>query len=356
MFRGRRPPSLAALCARAAVVSVESTSKVAWGGLRVGWLRADVAFLERTITERAHSDFGTSVPSQLLALRLLGQYDDLVEQRRESLRLVGDDLHAPPARRVPPLEGSTPRRWPLGVGRHRRRRRTARGARATSRCDGRARYDCVARCDGTYPPTAVLRPAPRRARDGRRTAPPRVRGRDRLARTVTHLARDAGAAQVADEFLETEGRRPLHVSSGAIHHRGMGFANRVVCAVLESPAHRLLSGSTDVIRYRGQRSGLTSRPRLSTPSRVMAWSSWSDGPRPRPGGGTSTTSVELDLLIRGRWLPMTGRAVVGADEPETMVPLLDAYLGRFPKAARHLGGATRESQARHVVVVWCRPR
>ena len=88
VFRGTRPPSLAALCTRAAVVSVETTSKVAWGGLRVGWLRADAALVERTVTERARTDFGTSVPSQLLALRLLEQYDDLVEQRRESLRLA----------------------------------------------------------------------------------------------------------------------------------------------------------------------------------------------------------------------------------------------------------------------------
>ncbi len=86
VFRGRRPPSLAALCTRARVISVESTSKVAWGGIRVGWLRADTEIVERTVTERARTDFGTSVPSQLLALRLLEHYDDLVEQRRQSLR------------------------------------------------------------------------------------------------------------------------------------------------------------------------------------------------------------------------------------------------------------------------------
>jgi DNA-binding transcriptional MocR family regulator len=87
-FRGTRPPSLASLCARAPVISVETTSKVAWGGLRVGWLRADTELVERTVTERARTDFGTSVPSQLLARQLLEQYDHLVEQRRESLRLA----------------------------------------------------------------------------------------------------------------------------------------------------------------------------------------------------------------------------------------------------------------------------
>jgi len=86
VFRGTRPPALAALCERASVVSIESTSKVTWGGLRVGWLRAEAPLIERTVTQRARTDFGTSVPSQLLALQLLGQYDDLVERRRETLR------------------------------------------------------------------------------------------------------------------------------------------------------------------------------------------------------------------------------------------------------------------------------
>jgi DNA-binding transcriptional MocR family regulator len=85
VFRGTRPPALAALCERATVVSVETTSKVAWGGLRVGWLRADTALVERTITERARTDFGTSIPSQLLAMRLLERYDDLVASRRRTL-------------------------------------------------------------------------------------------------------------------------------------------------------------------------------------------------------------------------------------------------------------------------------
>ena len=86
VFRGTRPPVLVALCERGSVVSIETTSKVTWGGLRVGWLRAEAPLLERTVTERARTDFGTSVPSQLLALRLLEQYDDLVERRRETLR------------------------------------------------------------------------------------------------------------------------------------------------------------------------------------------------------------------------------------------------------------------------------
>src|SRR4051794_22889414 len=46
-----RPPSLATLCRRAMVVTVETTSKVAWGGLRVGWLRAPAAVIERAVQQ-----------------------------------------------------------------------------------------------------------------------------------------------------------------------------------------------------------------------------------------------------------------------------------------------------------------
>jgi hypothetical protein len=125
---------------------------------------------------------------------------------------------------------------------------------------------------------------------------------------------------------------------------------------LESPAHRLLSGSTDVIRYRGQRSGAT----FSTPTQYAR--SGDDviilvgRPETKTWWRNFRHERELDVLIGGRWLPMTGRAVVGADEPETTTPLLDAYLDRFPRTARHLGGTTPESRAREAVVVWCRPR
>ena len=67
------------------MVSVGSFSKVAWGGLRVGWLRAPAPFVERTMYLRLTHDLGTSVPSQLLALQLLPHMADLAEQRRATL-------------------------------------------------------------------------------------------------------------------------------------------------------------------------------------------------------------------------------------------------------------------------------
>jgi len=81
-----RPASLAALCRRALVVSVETTSKVAWGGLRVGWLRAPAGLIERSVRNRTSADLGCSVPAQLLALQLLEHYDELIAARRVALQ------------------------------------------------------------------------------------------------------------------------------------------------------------------------------------------------------------------------------------------------------------------------------
>lgn len=80
-----RPPSLAALCRRAMVVTVETTSKVAWGGLRIGWMRAPTAVIERSVQVRTSGDLGCSVPAQLLALQLLEHYDELITARRVAL-------------------------------------------------------------------------------------------------------------------------------------------------------------------------------------------------------------------------------------------------------------------------------
>jgi DNA-binding transcriptional MocR family regulator len=81
-----RPPSLATLCRRATVIGVETTSKVAWGGLRIGWLRAPAGVVERSVQIRTSGDLGCSVPAQLLALQLLDHYDDVIATRRSVLR------------------------------------------------------------------------------------------------------------------------------------------------------------------------------------------------------------------------------------------------------------------------------
>jgi DNA-binding transcriptional MocR family regulator len=58
------------------VIVIGSTSKVLWGGLRVGWLRARGQLLARLSAAKAAHDFATSVPSQVLAAVLLNSVDD----------------------------------------------------------------------------------------------------------------------------------------------------------------------------------------------------------------------------------------------------------------------------------------
>lgn len=82
----RRPrPRLAQLCRQANVFTVCSVSKVTWGGLRVGWIRASEPAIERTLHVRLGFDLGASVPAQLIVLRLLAELDPLAEQRRATL-------------------------------------------------------------------------------------------------------------------------------------------------------------------------------------------------------------------------------------------------------------------------------
>ncbi|MDQ1367373.1 MAG: hypothetical protein QOE57_3415 [Acidimicrobiaceae bacterium] len=87
-FAGRVRPELADLCRRAVVASVGSFSKVAWGGLRIGWLRAPAPLIERTMHLRLANDLGASAPSQILALRLLPHMADLAERRRRTLQFA----------------------------------------------------------------------------------------------------------------------------------------------------------------------------------------------------------------------------------------------------------------------------
>lgn len=136
----------------------------------------------------------------------------------------------------------------------------------------------------------------------------------------------------------------------------MGVGNAVVSAVLRSPLHRLLSGSTDLITYTGRRSGRS----FTTPTQYAQRGAdvviLVGRPEAKTWWRNFKSERDLNVLVRGRWLPMTGRAVAGADEPETIAPLLDAYLDRFPRAARALGDEANGLRAQRAVILWCRPR
>lgn len=83
----RSPPPVAAYCAPSPAAVIGSLSKLFWGGLRVGWVRAPEAVALRFARVKATHDLGSSTPSQLLAERLLAAgFARFVEQRRKHLR------------------------------------------------------------------------------------------------------------------------------------------------------------------------------------------------------------------------------------------------------------------------------
>jgi DNA-binding transcriptional MocR family regulator len=85
---GPAPPPLAALGPRQAnLVTVGSLSKLYWGGLRVGWIRASTGLVGRVAATKAAADLGSAAFQQAVVAALLdGQHDDIVKWRREWVR------------------------------------------------------------------------------------------------------------------------------------------------------------------------------------------------------------------------------------------------------------------------------
>ena len=134
----------------------------------------------------------------------------------------------------------------------------------------------------------------------------------------------------------------------------MSLGNSLVVGLLRSPFHRVLSGSTDAIRYVGRRSGRT----VVTPTQFARSA---DGIVIMAGHPTTKAwwrnfrqGHDLEVLLDGTWVPMRGVARVGAEDPGATAPLLDTYLTRFPRVARTLP-ADPEARVRSVVLVDCHP-
>jgi DNA-binding transcriptional MocR family regulator len=76
------------------IVTVGSVGKTVWGGLRIGWIRADHELIQRIARVRYSSDLGTPILDQLVVLELLGDYDRILADRRAYLRAGRDHLLA----------------------------------------------------------------------------------------------------------------------------------------------------------------------------------------------------------------------------------------------------------------------
>lgn len=96
------PPALSASAVDAPrVVRLGSMSKSVWGGLRIGWIRADRAVIQRLAQSRASFDLGVPILEQLAAVELLNDGGAALAARRPLLRARRDHLRAQLAHRLP---------------------------------------------------------------------------------------------------------------------------------------------------------------------------------------------------------------------------------------------------------------
>lgn len=91
-FSGRAPRPMAAYARTDNILTVGSLSKVFWGGLRLGWIRAAPQVAARLGRLKAAQDLGNCTVSQAIALDLLDSLDPVLEQRRRTLQERADLL------------------------------------------------------------------------------------------------------------------------------------------------------------------------------------------------------------------------------------------------------------------------
>lgn len=95
--RGEYPP----MAADGPAVLIGSVGKTVWGGIRVGWIRADRPLIRRLLAVRSPGDLGTPIIEQLLVTRLMGRMDEILAVRRDQLRAGRDRLEELLARMIP---------------------------------------------------------------------------------------------------------------------------------------------------------------------------------------------------------------------------------------------------------------
>ncbi len=80
-------PTPAAAHAGRTAVTIGSLSKAVWGGLRIGWARADPALIHRLVVERARTDMASPLFEQLVAARTLERLDEILAERCNVIRI-----------------------------------------------------------------------------------------------------------------------------------------------------------------------------------------------------------------------------------------------------------------------------
>ena len=105
---GLTMPPPAGAFGRERTITIGSLSKAVWGGLRVGWARADPTLIHRMVRVRAAIDLASPLFEQIVATRTLERLDEILAELREVIRIrrtaLADALDA----RLPNWRYTTP--------------------------------------------------------------------------------------------------------------------------------------------------------------------------------------------------------------------------------------------------------
>jgi len=80
------PPPIGAFQGEVPVLTIGSLSKLFWGGLRIGWVRAPEPAVQRLARIKLVTDHGSSTVSQVIAVHLMRRVDEVRERRRALIR------------------------------------------------------------------------------------------------------------------------------------------------------------------------------------------------------------------------------------------------------------------------------
>ena len=85
-LNGPTPPLIAAYAPSAPILTIGSLSKLAWPGLRAGWVRAPEPIIERLARIKSANDLGSPLLTQAIAVRLFAAIDQIRLLRRQQLK------------------------------------------------------------------------------------------------------------------------------------------------------------------------------------------------------------------------------------------------------------------------------
>jgi len=89
-------------------ILIGSVGKTVWGGVRIGWIRAERNVIQRLVRARSAGDLGTPALEQLLVTNLLDDFDGILATRKAQLKEGRDWMLRLLAERIPEWEVPSP--------------------------------------------------------------------------------------------------------------------------------------------------------------------------------------------------------------------------------------------------------